>query len=321
MFVLHLSFDAGPMEAIQGGPDLDFTDLSIEELVDLEVTSVSRKPQKASHAAAAIFVITAEDIYRLGITTIPEALRMVPGLQVCRITSSAYAVSSRGFSSRYANKLLIQIDGRTIYTPTFSGVFWEIQDMFIDDIDRIEVIRGPGASLWGANAVNGIINIISKNAEDSQGGIVYGGEGYKDISHYGIRYGGKIGNKGYYKFYTKFSDYDETEGRGNEKTFDSQKRIQAGAQADMNLANGTVIQTHMNIFSSDTGEHSVFPSMTPPDYTEELRLKNDDYGGNFLVKGTYTLSPSSDLTVQVYYDRFKIELIRSQCHKVKNISL
>jgi iron complex outermembrane receptor protein len=149
----------------------DLTELSIEELANIEVISGSRTPQRLSMTPAAIFVVTAEDIRRSGVTSIPEALRMVPGVEVARVSSSKWAVSSRGFNSRYSNKLLVLIDGRCIYLPLFSGVFWENQDVFLEDIERIEFIRGPGASLWGANAVNGIINIITKNSNATEGKI------------------------------------------------------------------------------------------------------------------------------------------------------
>nr|HID58423.1 TonB-dependent receptor [Desulfobacterales bacterium] len=150
--------------------DMDLTEMSIEALMDIEVTSVSKKAQKLSESAAAIFAMTSEDIRRSGVTNIADALRMVPGLHVGRIDSSKWAVSSRGFNGRFANKLLVLIDGRSVYTPSFSGVYWEVQDTLLEDVERIEVIRGPGAALWGANAVNGVINIITKKAADTQGG-------------------------------------------------------------------------------------------------------------------------------------------------------
>ena len=141
--------------------------LSLEDLSSLEVTSVSKKTEKLSDAAAAVFVITDEDIRRSGATSIPQVLAMVPGIQVARIYANKWAVTARGFNGSFANKLLVMIDGRTVYSPLWSGVFWNVQDTMLEDIDRIEVIRGPGASLWGANAVNGIINIITKKAKDT----------------------------------------------------------------------------------------------------------------------------------------------------------
>src|SRR6267142_1350485 len=150
----------------------DVTAMSMEDLMNLQVTSVTKHTQKVADAAAAIFVITQEDIRRSGATSIPEALRLVPGLEVARIDENKWAIGSRGFNGRFDNKLLGRIDGRSVYTPLFSGVYWNIQDVLLEDIDRIEVIRGPGATLWGANAVNGVINIITKPAKSTQSALL-----------------------------------------------------------------------------------------------------------------------------------------------------
>jgi iron complex outermembrane receptor protein len=146
----------------------DLTDMSLEALMDIEVTSVSKKPQKKSEAAAAIFVITNTDLQRWGVTNVPDALRRVPGLQVARIDANKWAITSRGFNSRFANKLLVLVDGRSVYTPLFAGVYWEANEVMLEDVERIEVIRGPGGTVWGANAVNGVINIITKSAADTR---------------------------------------------------------------------------------------------------------------------------------------------------------
>jgi iron complex outermembrane recepter protein len=159
-----------PHAMAQERSDADLTQLSIEDLMKQKITSVSKTEQTFSDTAAAVFVVTQEDLRRSGVTNILEALRMVPGVQVARIDSNKWVITARGFNGRFANKLLVLIDGRTVYTPAFSGVHWETQDLILEDIERIEVIR-PEASVWGANAVNGIINIITKNAEDIQGGI------------------------------------------------------------------------------------------------------------------------------------------------------
>jgi iron complex outermembrane receptor protein len=168
----------------------DLTELSFEELMDVEITSVSRRAQPLSEAAAAVFVISNEDLRRSGATSIPEALRMVPGLQVAQLDSNKWSVSARGFAGRFANKLLVLVDGRTVYTPGFSGVYWEQLDLVLEDIERIEVIRGPGATLWGANAVNGVINIITKSAADTQGGLALIGAGSEERLNGVLRYGG-----------------------------------------------------------------------------------------------------------------------------------
>src|SRR5467141_4206775 len=158
----------------------DLADLSIEELGNIQITSVSRHAERPSDAAASIFVITGEDIRRSGATRLPEALRLAPNLEVARVNASSYAISARGFNNTVANKLLVLIDGRTVYTPLFSGVFWDAQDVMLEDVERIEVISGPGATLWGANAVNGVINVITRHASDNQGAFAYGQVGSLD---------------------------------------------------------------------------------------------------------------------------------------------
>ena len=178
-------------------------DLSIEELMNVEVTSVSRRSQKVSEVAAAVFVITQDDIRRSGATSIPEALRMAPGVQVARMGTDKWAVSIRGFNGRLANKLQVLIDGRSVYNPLFAGVQWEQLDTLMEDVERIEVIRGPSAAVWGANAVNGVINVITKKAADTQGLFLTAGGGSFEHGFFGARYGGKINNSTPYRVYLK----------------------------------------------------------------------------------------------------------------------
>src|SRR5687768_7825758 len=180
--------------------------LSIEELMKVQVTSVSRYPEAFANAAAAVVVVTEEDLRRSGATTIPEALRLAPGIHVARQTSNTWAVSSRGFSSISSEKLLVLSDTRSVYTPLFSGVFWDVQDYMLQDIDRIEVIRGPGATLWGSNAVNGVINLITKNARDTQGLFVSTVAGTEERGTVAARYGGRMGEHAYYRVFGKYAD-------------------------------------------------------------------------------------------------------------------
>jgi iron complex outermembrane recepter protein len=179
----------------------DLTALKIEDLMNVDVTSASKKEQKLSQVPGAIFVITPEDIRRSGATNIPDLLRMVPGLEVAQINPSTWAISARGFNGQYSNKLLVLIDGRTVYSPVFSGVYWDAQDVPLDLIERIEVIRGPGATVWGANAVNGVISIITKSAHDTKRGAVTVEGG--TFEHVGgiIRYGGALGTRGAYRVF------------------------------------------------------------------------------------------------------------------------
>jgi iron complex outermembrane receptor protein len=153
----------------QQKPD-DFTSYSIEDLMNVKVTSASKKEQPLSRVAAAMFVITQKDIQRSGATNIPDLLRMVPGLDVAQIDSNTWAISARGFNEEFSDKLMVMVDGRSVYTQTFGGVFWNVLDLPLEDIEQIEVIRGPGGSIWGANAVNGVINIITKKASETKGG-------------------------------------------------------------------------------------------------------------------------------------------------------
>src|SRR5436309_2209559 len=168
--------------------------LSIEQLMNVEVTSVSKRPERLTQVASAIQVITQDDIRRSGVTSLPEALRIATNLQVAQVDSRQWAISARGFNSTTANQLLVVIDGRTVYTPLYSGVFWDVQDVPLADVDRIEVISGPGATLWGANAVNGVINVITKDAKDTQGFLLSGGGGTEQHGFGTVRYGAALGS-------------------------------------------------------------------------------------------------------------------------------
>jgi iron complex outermembrane receptor protein len=182
----------------------DSTELSLDQLINIQVTSVSKKETSLNDSPAAISVITQDDIRRSGMTTLPELLRMVPGFDVGRIDGNEWAVSSRGFNSQFARDLLVLIDGRTVYTPSSAGVFWNAQDVVLEDLDRIEVIRGPGATLWGANAVNGVVNIITKSAAETQGGLVSTSLGTEELPTTSARYGGQIATNLYYRVYVKY---------------------------------------------------------------------------------------------------------------------
>ncbi len=186
-----------------GGESTDFTQFSLEELKNIVIVSVSKKPEMVSDVAAAVYVITQEDIRRSGVTSIPEALRLAPGVHVARITATDWAINIRGLNGQFAQNLLVMIDGRSVYTHVFSGVFWDIQDTVVEDIDRIEVIRGPGAALWGANAVNGVINIITKQAKQTQGWQVVALVGSEEQNG-SVRQGGTFDNGAYYRAYAKF---------------------------------------------------------------------------------------------------------------------
>src|SRR4030081_850554 len=177
--------------------------LSLAHLGDLEVTSVSKEPVTVARTPAAIYVLTQEDIRLSGATSIPEVLRLVPGVEVARIDSDKWSIGVRGFGSRLSRSVLVLIDGRPVFTPLFAGVYWEGQDTLLPDIDRIEVIRGPGGTIWGANAVNAVINIITKKAKDTQGVFASAGGGSLDRGFFGFRYGAGNGKAFNYRIYGK----------------------------------------------------------------------------------------------------------------------
>ncbi len=286
--------------AVYAGTDIspdDLLNMSLEQLANVEVTSVSKKAEKASEAAAAIFVITQDDIRRSGATSIPEALRMAPGLNVAQSGSHAWAISSRGFNDQFANKLLVLMDGRSVYTPIFSGVFWDVQDTALADIERIEVIRGPGATLWGANAVNGVINIITKQAKDTQGGYASVSAGNYDRTADTVRYGTKLGDSGHVRAYAKYNERDEARSLTGAGAHDEWNKAQAGFRADM-----TANETHNVTVQGDVyrgGEdYSVnLPLSASAANTDEVVL-----GGNILARWTNKLSATSETTLQMYYD-------------------
>jgi iron complex outermembrane receptor protein len=221
----------GPAQAQTARQGIDLSRASLEELMNLEVTSAARKPQRAQDVAAALYVITREDIRRSGSTSLPEILRLVPGMQVARINANKWAVSIRGFNNLHSNKLLVLIDGRSIYNRVFSGVLWDAQDIAVADIDRIEVIRGPGGSVWGANAVNGIINIITRSAADTRGAAVDVSAGNFERSHVGLRYGGAL-RRVAYRVYSQWSSHADAlgiDGNGADDQWDS---LLTGFRAD-----------------------------------------------------------------------------------------
>ena len=286
----------------------DLTVLSLEELMEIEVTvtSVSKKSQKISEAPAAIFVISQEDIRRSGATSIPEILRMVPGLEVARIDANKWAISSRGFNGRFANKLLVLIDGRSAYTPLFSGVFWDMQDTVLDDIERIEIIRGPGANMWGANAVNGVINIITKNAASTQGNLLSVGTGGEERGFITLRHGGKLGEKTYYRGFFKFFDRDGGIDEQGSDSADSWSVYRAGFRVDSEATPKDMLTVQGDIFSGKSGVTFTSPTLTTP-FSETIEDDTEISGGNVLARWTHAGPDNSEMALQVYFDRTEIK--------------
>jgi len=209
----------------------NLADLSLEDLGNIQITSVSKHSEPLSNAPASVFVITADDVRRSGATSIPEALRLAPNLQVAQVSASAYAISARGFNNSSANKLLVLIDGRSVYTPLFAGVFWDVQDVMFEDLDRIEVISGPGGTLWGTNAVNGVVNIITRSAAQSQGALAAAGIGNRE-GDADLRYGGGFGVDGRYRVYVKHVEGSNTETADGTAKPDAWHKTQLGFRAD-----------------------------------------------------------------------------------------
>lgn len=257
------------------------------------VSTASRYEQKVSETAAAVYVITQEDIRRSGANSIPELLRMVPGVNVARINASNWAISIRGFNHRYSDKLLVLIDGRSVYTPLFAGTYWDVQDTLLEDIERIEVIRGPGGTLWGANAVNGVINIITKHAKDTQGGIVTGSAGIEERGMGGLRYGSKIGDNAYYRVYTKYYNHDDFTLAPEKSARDSLETERAGYRIDWDYSTKDFLTFQGDLYLGNEGETNNYRQASEIDVS----------GGNMRSRWKHILSDASDTTLQVYYDR------------------
>ena len=297
LMVMFFVFNPLPLFAEES----DLIGLSLEDLMDVKVTSVSKKEQSLSDSAAAIFVITNEDLRRSGVTNIPDALRMVPGLSVARIDSNKWAVNSRGTASRFGDKLLVLIDGRSVYTPSFSGVYWEVQNVMLEDVERIEVIRGPGATLWGANAVNGVINIITRHAEETQGGLVSVGAGINEPAFASTRYGTSLGENTWGRIYAKGFKEDEFQTSQGEDAGDDWDMHQAGFRWESNLNANDSVNLQGDIYQGDINQQLMIPSLTAP-YLIEVDDDTEVSGGNLVASWQSILSSTSEFTLQAYYD-------------------
>lgn len=287
--------------------DSDFMAMSLENLMAVRVDIVTRTPQRVGDVPAAVSVITAEDIRRSGATSIPEALRLAPGVEAARINANAWAVTIRGFNSYLANKLLVLMDGRSVYTPLFGGTYWDVQNPLLDDIDRIEIIRGPGATVWGANAVNGVVNIITKSAKDTQGFLVKAGGGTEVHGLIAGRYGGKLADDLFFRLYAKYKETDDSVLPGGFGADDGWHVTRGGFRLDWEPQETTRATLQGDLYAGR--EHNTFtltptggfpPVATVPDYG---RLR----GGNLLARFTRDLTSETKLTLQAYYDRTERE--------------
>ena len=292
-------------------------DMSLEDLMNIEVTSVSKRAQSIANAPAAIYVITAEDIKRSGASTIPDALRMVPGLHVSQQDANKWSISARGFGSRFANKLLVLMDGRAIYTPSFSGTYWENQDVVLRDIDRIEVIRGPGATLWGSNAVNGVINIMTKSAQNTQGNMIS-----THLSSIGEtvgswRYGGQLNENVFYRVYGKYQK--SAEFASSSLTGDAEDEMnirRAGFRVDGEVNSKSKFTFQGEVFEADIDQLRFDEDPRSPQFLQYQKDPIDEDGLNLLARWTFNQDNGGIFSAKLYYDFFdRVEQTQDETRK------
>ncbi|MGQ9424571.1 TonB-dependent receptor plug domain-containing protein [Gilvimarinus sp. F26214L] len=289
----------------------DLLDLSIEELSEIKVTSASRRPELLAETAAAVFVITSEDIRRSGATRLPEVLRLAPGLHVAQLSARRWAVTARGFNGEFANKLLVLMDGRSIYTPVHSGVNWDLRDLVLEDVERIEVIRGPGAAQWGANAVNGVINIITKSAHETRGGhaAVIGGT---ELGSVVTRWGGRLGQTGSYRIFAKYTDRDDSVTSSGEDAEDAWRHGRVGFRADWEPAQNDTLMLQGDLYEADVNR--LFPAVSAPEppYLRAARLDNRARGGHVLGRWSRAVDRDNEFSVQSYLDWYEANPLQAE---------
>lgn len=274
----------------------------------MPVTTVTRTESTVAKSPAAIFVITNEMIRRSGARSIPEVLRMAPGVQVARIDSSRYAISIRGSNDQFADKLLIQIDGRSVYSPLFAGTYWDVQDVLLEDVDRIEIIRGPGATVWGANAVNGIINVITKSSRDTIGTFAEGGAGSEEHGFASARVGGEIAEGLTYRIYGKWFDRDD----GYDPlglVEDDWTQTRGGFRIDWEASDRDTVTLLGDAYAGVSDFTTARPAFPPVggSFAPVYRFGERVHGGNVLLRWRHELSDDSDWRIQAYYDRTERE--------------
>jgi len=288
--------------ALGGERAVDLTDLDLERLMQVRIISASKREQQLLRTPAAAFVISQEDIRRSGARSIPDLLRMVPGIQVARINSSEWAVSARWFNHRFANKLLVLVDGRTVYSPMVGGTFWEAQNVPLADIERIEVIRGPGGTVWGANAVNGVINIITKRAEETQGALLTLGAGSEERAFGGFRYGGKLGEAAFYRLYAEGFARDGQIDRTNDDTADEWGAGRLGFRLDWATTEADSFTVQADFYRTLAHHKLLVPTLAPP-FGVVRHAVADFHGGDIVFRWDHRFSEDSVVTVQAYLDK------------------
>lgn len=297
-------------------------DMSLEELVNTEVTSASRKAQNQQHVAAAVFVITQEDIARSGARNLADVLAMAPGIEVARLGNDRWAVSARSFNGRFANKLQVLKDGRSIYSPLFSGVFWEAEDTVLEDIERIEVIRGPNAVAWGSNAVNGTINIITKKARDTQGGLVAAATGTEDRTNLTARYGFALGDSGSMRIYGKRVNRRPGEFPGGGEANDGSDFGMVGFRADFLTAPGTRLMLNGELQRQYGDDRYQMPDPSrPPVYVNSLDSRLHLNGGHLQGRLDALQDDGSEITLQAYINQTFLNAVDVAEEKRRTVDL
>lgn len=311
-----LLFVPGTAVAVSGA-EIDaqrqlLTELSLEQLMEIPVFSASRKNQTLSDVSSAVFVISQEDIRHSGATTIPDLLRMVPGVQVASADGSSWAVSIRGFNGTFANKLLVMIDGRSVYTPLYGGVFWDVQDTMLENIERIEVIRGSGGTMWGANAVNGVINIITKSSHDTQNGLLTGLIGSRENGTLSVSYGNAINEETSYRLYVKHMDRGRTPATAGPPD-DSLDITRGGFRIDSELKDNLNLTLQGDLYYGTATKTATTPILSAP-YSSTQSMPAYLSGGNILTRFDWKQSEASMFSFQFYYDRTgrMIKLIKDE---------
>ena len=325
MAVTGIAVPVAAMDSVE-----KYMDLPLEDLLSLQVISVSRKKQPLNEVASAVFVITREDIHRSGVTSIPEALRMAPGIQVARIDANKWVIASRGFGSQFSNKLLVMIDGRTVYSPSYSGVYWDAQDTVLDDIDRIEVIRGPGASVWGANAVNGVINIITRSASETRGGLLVAGGGNEEKAFATLRYGAALSDRVDGRVYLKYNNRGSFHAPllGGDAGDDWQG-LRTGFRVDGRAGAGDTWKLQGDLYGNDENQRvnlwqdpsdPASAAYAPFFLARAVPDNIDASGGNLLGKWDHRLAGGGSTSPQGYYDRTRrAEAFLTQTHDTLDI--
>lgn len=284
---------------------VDLSAMDLEDLMNVKVTSVSKTEQKLSRTASAIFVITQEDIRRSSATNIPDLLRMVPGVDVAQIDANTWAISARGLNDEFSNELLVLLDGRNVYTPTFGGVLWGQLDLPLENIERIEVIRGPGGSIWGANAVNGVINIITKAAAETHGGLLVAGGGNVNQGFGTAQFGGSLGSDTDFRVYAKYFNQDHSPDVNGQSAGDGWHSLRGGFRSDSKLSKKDTLMLQGDVFTGKEGRSVVFlPAITSPGLLAAHAVAGES-GGFLQSVWNHTFSSRSDMTISASYSAYK----------------